>query len=337
MRYGFVLPGGSATEQLAQAVVAEEAGWDGIFVWEAAYGIDAWSLLSAMAVRTETIRLGTMLTPLPWRRPWKVASQALTLDEISGGRAILAVGLGAVDDALGTTDEVTDRRTRAEQLDEGIDLITGMWSGQFTFDGSHYRMDLTARADVQSLRPVQQPRIPIWVVGAWPRPKSMRRVLRCDGILPTAGGEAGSHLPSTEQVAEIRQWLMEQAPERGAAMDIVMEGETPAEDPAAAARQVDAWRDAGATWWLETRWQVFTGDEADRSAAVRERLQAGPPRGWAPARTARGGRSPPSPPPSSPRPPGRLWPPPPAHSGRGGRRRARERRPGAPWSPLRPG
>ena len=278
MRYGFVLPGGTALQQLEQAVLAEEAGWDGIFVWEAAYGLDAWTLLSAMAARTETIRLGTMLTPLPWRRPWKVASQALTLDEVSVGRTILAVGLGAVDDALGSTDEVTDRRTRAEMLDEGLDLITGLWSGTFAFEGEHYRMDLTGRADVQALRPVQQPRIPIWVVGAWPRPKSMRRVLRCDGILPTVGGEVGSHLPTSEQVAEIRAWLVEHAPEKGAAMDIVMEGETPADDPEAAARQVAEWRDAGATWWLETRWGMFDGDQSDRSAGVRTRLQAGPPR-----------------------------------------------------------
>jgi alkanesulfonate monooxygenase SsuD/methylene tetrahydromethanopterin reductase-like flavin-dependent oxidoreductase (luciferase family) len=90
-----VLPGGTATEQLTLAVVAEEAGWDGVFVWEAAYGVDAWTLLAAMAQRTTRVRLGTLLTPLPWRRLWKVARQAVTLDQVSGGRAILAVGLGA--------------------------------------------------------------------------------------------------------------------------------------------------------------------------------------------------------------------------------------------------
>src|SRR5919112_3792916 len=112
MRYGFVLPGGTATEQLEQAVLADRAGWDGVFVWEAAYGVDAWTLLAAMAQRTTRLRLGTMLTPLPWRRPWKVASQAVTLDQLSGGRAILAVGLGAVDASLGETGEVIDRRAR---------------------------------------------------------------------------------------------------------------------------------------------------------------------------------------------------------------------------------
>src|SRR5216684_127814 len=108
MRYGFVLPGGSASEQLEQAVLADQAGWDGVFVWEAAYGVDAWTLLAAMAQRTTRVRLGTMLTPLPWRRPWKVASQAVTLDELSGGRAILSVGVGALSTDLPLTGEVTD-------------------------------------------------------------------------------------------------------------------------------------------------------------------------------------------------------------------------------------
>src|SRR6204780_4385501 len=123
MRYGVVLPGGTATVQLEQAVLAEQSGWDGVFVWEAAYGVDAWSLLAAMAARTERVRLGTMLTPLPWRRPWKVASQVTTLDQLSGGRAILAVGGGAVDTELPDAGEETDLRGRAERLDEGIDLI----------------------------------------------------------------------------------------------------------------------------------------------------------------------------------------------------------------------
>src|SRR5262245_8121832 len=174
MRYGFILPGGTAPEQLEQAIIAEASGWDGVFVWEAAYGVDAWTLLAAMAQRTTRVRLGTMLTPLPWRRPWKVASQAGTLDQLSGGRAILAVGLGAVDTGLGRTGEQLDRRVRAELLDEGIDLIAGLWEGRLRFNGRHYRLDLAAREDLaRTARPLQQPRIPIWVVGAWPRPKSM--------------------------------------------------------------------------------------------------------------------------------------------------------------------
>ena len=128
MKAGMILPGGTATEQLDQAVLAEQAGWDGVFVWEAAYGVDAWSLLAAIAARTSRVRLGTLLTPLPWRRPWKVASQVATLDQLSGGRAILSVGLGALTTDLPDTGEVTGTRPRADLMDEGIDLIRGLWA-----------------------------------------------------------------------------------------------------------------------------------------------------------------------------------------------------------------
>jgi hypothetical protein len=264
-----VLPGGSAGEQLQQAVLAERAGWDGVFVWEAAYGVDAWSLLSAMAARTSRIKLGTMLTPLPWRRPWKVASQAATLDAISGGRAILAVGLGAVDTQLGNTGEVLDRRTRAEMLDEGIDVIKRLWSGDLAYAGRHYTVDLRARDDLASFGPV---RVPIWVVGAWPRPKSMRRVLRCDGLLPVCMGPDGFRPTMPEDVVAMRDWL---ATREWSGTDVVMEGETPADDPDAAAAIVRPWIDAGCTWWLDARWTV---DPSERARVVTERLEAGPPR-----------------------------------------------------------
>ncbi|MGH2603525.1 MAG: LLM class flavin-dependent oxidoreductase [Dehalococcoidia bacterium] len=276
MRYGFVLPGGSATEQLEQAVLAEQAGWDGVFVWEAAYGVDAWTLLAAMSQRTSRIRLGTMLTPLPWRRPWKVASQAVTLDQLSGGRAILAVGLGAVDTSLGNTGEVTDRRTRAAMLDEGIDLIAGLWESRLRFAGRHYQVDLEARDDLARVAgAVQQPRIPIWVVGAWPRPKSMRRVLRCDGLLPVCMGENGFRETTPDDIRAMRGWLDEHGDLRPG-FDIVMEGETPADDPAKAAAIVTPWAEAGCTWWLDARWQM-PHDASERMREVRERLTAGPP------------------------------------------------------------
>src|SRR5438067_583831 len=186
MLTGFVLPGGSATEQLDQAVLAERAGWDGVFVWEAAYGVDAWSLLAAIAARTTRVRLGTLLTPLPWRRPWKVASEVVTLDQISAGRAILTVGLGAIATDLPDTGEVVDLRRRAALLDEGIDLIRVLWAGRQSFHGEHYHYECPRDDLVRVARPCQE-RIPIWVVGVWPRPRSMRRVLRCDGIVPQYG------------------------------------------------------------------------------------------------------------------------------------------------------
>lgn len=277
MRYGFVLPGGTATQQLDQAIIADQAGWDGIFVWEAAYGEDPWALLSAMAMRTSHVRLGTLLTPLPWRRPWKLACQVATLDQLSGGRAILALGLGAVDPALGSVGEETDRKVRAERLDEGIDLIAGLWAGDLTYSGKHYNVDLAVRQDMAGLvLPVQKPRPPIWVVAAWPRPKSMRRALRCDGILPMCLTETEWRETEPRDIGEMLRWLDEQGGVRPG-FDVIMEGETPADDPAAAAAQVTPWAEAGCTWWLETRWSTPHHSE-ERAAQVIQRLRAGPPR-----------------------------------------------------------
>ncbi len=265
MRYGFVLPGGSASEQLELAVLADESGWDGLFVWEGGYHVDAWSLLTAMALRTTNVRLGTMLTPLPWRRPWKVAGQVATLDQLSNGRSILAVGLGAVDTGLGTYGEVTDRKVRAQLLDEGIDLITALWSGERTFDGAHHRIDLSS-AMYEGPKPVQSPRPPIWVVGAKDRPPSMRRVLRCDGLLPTTMGADGPRQSTPDELVDMIQWLDDNGGRRPG-FDVVTEGETEPGDTSA----VRPYLDAGATWWLETRWQPSS------PTAVRERIEAGPP------------------------------------------------------------
>jgi alkanesulfonate monooxygenase SsuD/methylene tetrahydromethanopterin reductase-like flavin-dependent oxidoreductase (luciferase family) len=271
MKHGMILPGGTATEQLDQALLAERAGWDGVFVWEAAYGVDAWALLAAIAVRTTRLRLGTLLTPLPWRRPWKVASQVVTLDQLSGGRAILTVGLGAVDTELPSTGEVTDLKGRAGRLDEGIDLIRLLWDGGSSFHGRHYDYECERDDLVQVGRPVQE-RIPIWVVGVWPRPRSMRRVLRCDGVVPQY--EAADGEGSPEEARALRAWLAEAGARPD--LEVIAQGETPAGDPAAARGQVEPWAEGGCTWWLETRWGM-PHHSAERMGQVRERLAAGPP------------------------------------------------------------
>jgi alkanesulfonate monooxygenase SsuD/methylene tetrahydromethanopterin reductase-like flavin-dependent oxidoreductase (luciferase family) len=272
VRYGVILPGGTGPEQLEQAKLADEHGWDGVFVWEAAYGVDAWTLLGAMAAATRTVRLGTLLTPLPWRRPWKVASEVATLDQLSEGRAILAVGLGAVDTELPSTGEVTDLRGRANLLDEGIALVQALLAGETSYEGRHYRYDGGRRNDlVAAARHPQQP-VPIWVVGVWPRRRSMARVLRCQGVIPQY--QIGGRDPGPQDVAALRRWLVR----RGAGgHDVVAEGETPADDPAGAAQTVAAWEDAGCTWWLETRWGGEPGGAA-RVAETSSRIAAGPPR-----------------------------------------------------------
>jgi hypothetical protein len=218
-----------------------------------------------------------MLTPLPWRRPWKLASQAATLDQLSGGRAILTVGLGAVDGtSLGGIAEPRDRRVRAELLDEGLDIIDGIWSGRPWHSGEHYQVDLREVPELHRLGiPARRPRLPIWVVGAWPRPKSMRRVLRCDGIVPDCVDEHGRRDVTPDDIRAICGWLREQGQSRPE-FDVVMEGETPA-DPAAAAAVVQPWAAAGVTWWLDARWEM-PHHSAERMRQVTERLTAGPPR-----------------------------------------------------------
>jgi Luciferase-like monooxygenase len=267
IRYGAVLPGGSATAQLEQAVLAEQAGWDGVFAFETGYGVDPWSLLAAIAMRTTRVRLGTMLTPLPWRRPWKLASQVATVHQLSGGRAILAVGIGAADENLPATGEITGVRERAELLDEGIDLVQALWAGQSSFRGQHYQFQ-GGQLDLAADAAPGQARIPLWVVGLWPRPKSMRRVLRCDGIIPQYSLDGRE--PGPADARSVRDWLTEHEVPPG--FDMIADGETPAGDPAAAADQVAGWAAAGCTWWLETRW---AGGPEEMTA----RLAAGPPRG----------------------------------------------------------
>jgi alkanesulfonate monooxygenase SsuD/methylene tetrahydromethanopterin reductase-like flavin-dependent oxidoreductase (luciferase family) len=265
IRCGAVIPAGTAAEQLELALLAEQAGWDGVFVWEAAYGVDAWCTLAAIAAKTDRVRLGTMLTPLPWRRPWKVASQVATLDQLSGGRAMLAVGVGAVDTDLPDTGEVTDLRERAAMLDEGIDLIRMLWNGGRSYRGQHYSYQ-TGRLDLsRAATPVQQ-RIPIWVVGVWPAPRSMRRSLRCDGVIPQYRLDVRD--PEPQDAAAVRAWLADHGAAPG--FDIIADGETPADDPGAAAATVASWAEAGCTWWLETRWA--------ESESFRDRVAAGPPR-----------------------------------------------------------
>jgi hypothetical protein len=272
MKYGFVLPQGDARAAAEFAQTAEACGWDGFFVWEPVWGVDAWVSLTAAAMRTERIRLGTMITPISRMRPWKLASETATLDNLSNGRVILSVGLGAPDSGFEAFGEVTDRRTRAELLDEGLEILTGLWHGQpFHYDGKHYQVKETSFQ--LPLPPVQQPRIPIWVVGAWPSPKSMARALRYDGLLPNMLGEDGHVVMRAPTYEEVRAMCVYASTNRAAStpFDIIVEGETPGDDRDASTAQMRAWEDAGATWWLEALWSA---PDLERVLA---RVKQGPP------------------------------------------------------------
>ena len=275
MKYGFVLPTGNARTAADDARDAEQAGWDGFFVWEPVWGIDAWVSLTAAAMLTQRIRLGTMLTPLSRMRPWELASKAATLDNLSNGRVIISVGLGALDTGFEEFGEVTDRKTRAELLDEGLDILTGLWRGQpFDYVGKHYR--IKPATFFPPPPPVQQPRIPIWVVGGWPYMKSMRRALRYDGVLPSQQDEKGQWQQIT--LDGLRQMAAFIAANRAETtpFDIIVEGVTPGDDRERAEAIVRPWAEAGATWWIEARWDVPRNDQG--LSVVRQRIQQGPPR-----------------------------------------------------------
>jgi hypothetical protein len=278
MKYGFVLPYGDARTAANFAYEAEQAGWDGFFVWEPVWGIDAWVSLTAAAMRTSRIRLGTMLTPLSRMRPWKLASETATLDNLSNGRVILAVGLGAVDTGFEAFGEVTDRKARAELLDEGLDILTGLWRGQpFIYTGKHYQVK---EAEFNPPPPpIQQPRIPIWVVGAWPRRKSMQRVMRYDGLLPARLNEDGSWAELKPTDIQEMKTFIEGNRTGTTAFDIIVEGKTPGDDPKQSASIVQRWAEVGATWWLEAMWDALVSMRTGTGAnSVLERIRQGPPR-----------------------------------------------------------
>ncbi len=278
MQYGVTFPSVDARTLAELAHDAEEAGWDGVFVWDLIWGIDPWVSLAAVALRTERVRFGTMLTPLSRRRPWKVASEVVTLDHLSNGRVILPVGLGAAgpeheNSGFPKVGEEIDRKIRAKMLDESLDILDGLWSGQpFSYSGEHYRIqDVTF-----SPTPVQSPRVPIWVVGAWPRMKSMRRVLRCDGVIPSKMNDDGSFAEMTPTDIRAMKAFIDEHRSEKTPFDIVMEGETPGDDPAKAASIVRPLAEAGVTWWLEAVWG--TPETLGGIEGMRTRVKQGPPR-----------------------------------------------------------
>jgi hypothetical protein len=194
----------------------------------------------------------------------------MTLDHLSGGRIVLPVGLGALDDpGFGGVGEPTDRRIRAELLDESLEILTRAWRGApFTYDGKHYQLAEMA------FRPpsLQQPRIPIWVVAIWPRPKSVERALRYDGILPYLVGSDGGPAAATPE--DVRAMADSARERKGEAVpfDIILDGTSPANDAQAARERVLPLAEAGATWWVESPWENAS------VASLRERIAAGPPR-----------------------------------------------------------
>jgi alkanesulfonate monooxygenase SsuD/methylene tetrahydromethanopterin reductase-like flavin-dependent oxidoreductase (luciferase family) len=268
VRFGiFVAPFGDISEPRRVADLAARAdasGWDGFFVWDHILYVppaeriaDPWITLAAVACATERIRLGPMVTPLARRRPAKLARETVSLDRLSGGRLVLGVGLGS--DRTGEFDRFGDDdsvRHRAGALDDGLALLTGLWSGetvthrgpQFVADGVRFRP-----------RPVQRPRIPIWVGSKWPNRAPLRRAARWDGWFPVA-------IDSPDQLAEGVATVTDLRAAAGGAgrpYEVAIARE-PDDDPR-------RWADAGATWWM-----ARFGAEPD-VALLSSIIDAGPP------------------------------------------------------------
>ncbi|CAN5904355.1 LLM class flavin-dependent oxidoreductase [soil metagenome] len=271
VNYGFIVTQGDPHTAADLAREAEEAGWDGVFYWD---GIcvgemetyDPWVVMAAMAMTTERVRLGAIITPPARRRPWKLARETITLDHLSGGRIVLPVGLGAVaDGGFSKVGEPTDKKIRAAMLDECLEILIGLWTGeQFSYQGEHYRMEeMTFRPP-----PVQRPRIPIWPVAAWPSKKSMNRALRYDGLLSYA--TRGEVTPDV--IRAIKEYVAQNR-SHDSHFDIVVEGESSGEDPESAASITGPFAEAGATWWIESPWSPPNEPED-----LRARIRQAPPR-----------------------------------------------------------
>lgn len=262
------------------AVAAEQAGWDGLFVWDhvvhdkrvrrgVPFG-DPWLLLTAAALATTRIRLGTLVTPVARRRPEQLARQVATLDALSEGRVIFGAGLGGpVEDEFGSFGETTDPVVLAERLDEGLDLLTRYWSGRrVDHDGRHYQVrDVTLLPGT-----VQQPRPPVWIGGFWPRRRPFRRAARWDGMVPLFADARHGEVPPLDQVREVVGYVRGYRDD--GPFDVVLGGATPG-DPDQAAEVIGPLAEAGATWWDER--QLQTGDDLDRLAPILARVEQGPP------------------------------------------------------------
>lgn len=232
---------------------AEANGWDGVFLWHHLVGTpdfavpmsDAWVVLGALAARTERIRLGTTVTALPRHQPHEVARQAVTLDRLSGGRMTLGVGLGEPPSEYTALGRSADRSLLAAMLDEGLEVVSGLWSGQrFSHHGNHFRYE-----DVQFLpTPLQQPRIPVWVSAMTRNERTLGRAGRWDGVVLGVMSEGGMGVLPAEAVAQV-------AARADAPADIVV--------AAPAGTDPTPFERAGATWMLITDWVDVLRSVAD--------------------------------------------------------------------------
>ena len=239
------------------AVEAEEAGFDGFFLWDHMTWVDdglgpsivdPWAVLSVIAARTRRLVIGPMITPVPRRRPWVLARQTVTLDLLAGGRTVFGVGLGSpAHGDFGLFGDPADDRTRAAMLDEGLDLIAGLWSGEVT---EFHGQALQRRSGPLHPHPRARREDPGVGGGVLPSQAGMRRAARWDGAVPIRYRDHALVRPTADDIASVRDLVGEL---RGSVdgFDLVVWAEV-ADAPASLAEELPAYEQAGATWWIET-------------------------------------------------------------------------------------
>jgi alkanesulfonate monooxygenase SsuD/methylene tetrahydromethanopterin reductase-like flavin-dependent oxidoreductase (luciferase family) len=267
--FGFL---GEARPLIDLAVLAEEAGWDGFFVYDhvipfpgrAVNTVDPWTVLAVVAERTELV-LGPLITPVARRRPWELAHQVAAVDRLSGGRLVLGVGLGGASDfeAFGDTSSQVER---GDRLDEGLSLLRRFWSGEPVHHAGTWRI-AGAR-----LTPTPLGRVPIWVAGRYGSRRPLRRAARFDGFFPINTKWDPADLLTPAQLAEM---LAVVRAERGDldGFEIVAAGYSDSSSRRAVAGLIAPYADVGATWWMETL-EPQRGDLEE----LRKRIRMGPPR-----------------------------------------------------------
>lgn len=283
MRYGVYLPnfGPLADVGLLAGLAgeAEAVGWDGFFLWDHLAGwapdcADVTVALTAVALATKRLRFGPLVTPLPRRRPQKVARESVSLDRLSGGRLVLGVGIGDGTAEWADLGEQSDQRIRGAMLDEGLEVLEGLWSGRpVQHAGAHY----TVRGHFA--RAVQSPRIPVWVAGGWPGRRPFVRAARWDGVFPVGRDTGFDAMMGAEDLAAVVAMVSAHRADAAGPFDVVHWGVSPAgpDDPTA---NLAAYAAAGATWWLEniSPWPYgWSGSGKWPLEAMRRRLRQGPP------------------------------------------------------------
>ncbi len=286
VRFGLSVPcfGVGVDAQLISdwATEAERAGWDGFFVWDHLFAfapgavdvVDPWIGLTAAACGTRSIRLGTLVTALPRRRPLVVARQTASLDRLSGGRLILGVGTGGGPFEWDFCGEQPDPRVRGDMLDEHLELLTRLWTGDpVHFEGVHYRVAGPDWSGICHPPPLQAPRVPIWVGGAWPGGRPFRRAARWDGVAPIPANGSWSLKDTIGLVSRIKKLRSSDTP-----FDVAVPGVSDPNDDTR--HEVAAEHSAaGATWWIEALdpWRYgWTEGAPWPLSAIRARIEAGP-------------------------------------------------------------